>query len=178
MMNSLTGAVEDVWTKSVNTKRGPAEVMWIRVNGAEVNCGFKNQRSPKFEKGQYVSINVEENKFRQLEYKGQATPGAGTVQQLAPVNKAPAYEKKTDFPVPKDDKGMSICRQSSLKVAVDVANKLMDVGFIKSQDDYEMYIVKMTMLFTDLVTGQNEDYFLRLYGPGAISGIVEEDPNA
>jgi len=160
-MRTITGLVDDVWTKTVNTKRGAAEVVWARVAGEDVNCGFKS-RAPQLEQGQYVAMNVEENKYKQLEFKGLGQAQTGAAPKAAPT---PAFAPtvRTDFPVPKTDKGMSICRQSSLKAAIDAADSLMNRGFFDSMEDYETYVVKMTLLFTDLVTGQNDEFFLKYY---------------
>lgn len=169
-MRTINGIVEDVWTKTVNTKRGAAEVVWARVAGEDVNCGFKS-RAPQLEQGQYVAMNVEENKYRQLEFKGlgQAQTGAAPKAVTTPASGPTA---RTDFPVPKTDKGMSICRQSSLKAAIDAANSLMRNGHL-SMDDYESYVVKMTLMFTDLVTGQNDEFFLKYYNSEESVDVTE-----
>ena len=158
MIHTVTGTIDSIYTKEVNTKRGPAQVYHAMVNGQDINLGFKTSHS----QGEAISWAVEE-KYGSLQYTGPAgsvasasnpIPGP-TPQDNKPmaISKAPAQ-----FPTVKGTKDVSIIRQNSLRHAVLVVSDMYVHSIITAQTEeaYINKVLEVAYIFADFSTGWRE----------------------
>lgn len=157
-MQVVSGVIDSIYTKEVNTKFGSKDVYHAMINGVDINLGFKCAYS----EGESVSLNVEQ-KYGSLQLvpgngSGQpASPAvsgqASKVPQAAPAPKQQAY---TEFPVPKNTKGITIARQNSGGHAARIVGCLIDNGTIKSKDEAIEAFMDVAYSITDFATGHRE----------------------
>jgi len=158
MHEQISGVIDSIYTKEVNTKRGPANVYHATINGHDVNLGFQT----KLSQGENVVLNVE-NKYGGYQLI-QGDPTGPTTQVSAAntsgnnggVQSRPAA--KQAFPVDIDTTGTSICRQSSLRRAVESVAVMIEAGILsfRTEQDYLDKIFEVAYQYTDFTTGQRE----------------------
>lgn len=146
-MSQIQGVIDRIWTKQKpSPKTGKTMTLYYcMVDGAEYALGFRTF----LKEGQYVTLDVEP-KFGEMQAKvaGAPQPSVAVVPQRTPP------PPKVDFPVPNGDKGVSICRQSSLNRAIETV-ALQGTKF-KSREDLVAEILEIAYEYTDFVTGQRE----------------------
>ncbi len=172
MTQLIEGVVQSLWTKQKTSKAGnPFTLHYANVDGTEVCLGFRNEEN--IEKGESVSLNVEE-KFGELQVvSGKSTHGSsGAVNTTIPKSGDQSAKLGRDsrgyqsaFPVPKNTKDISICRQSSLNRAIELVQAFPS-SFLGKDDDYEYLpsseeiteaVISLAYEFTDFVTGHREE---------------------
>jgi hypothetical protein len=124
-MTMMTGIVEAISTKDVNTKFGNKPTYSLKVNGTWVKCGFKN---PNAGAGDEVEFDGNTGTYG-LETKAVNVlrKGAGTPPPAATSNSTPApartagsgYAAKV-FPIPPLHGDRAIVRQNALARATDI----------------------------------------------------------
>jgi hypothetical protein len=156
MSEQITGKIDSIFTKEVNTKFGPKAVYHAMINGHDVNLGFKTECV----EGEQVTLNVEHKYggYQLLQGAPSGTPTAVGPAGSAPSAAAPARASKGAFPVEPNANGTSIVRQSSLNRAVEVIAMLISSGIFspKSEDEYMAKLFDLAYTFTDFGTGQRE----------------------
>ena len=124
-MTMMTGIVEAVSTKDVNTKFGNKPTFSLKINGGWVKCGFKN---PNASVGDEVEFDGNTGTYG-LETKAVNVlrKGAGTPPPSATSNTATAVPKTTGsgyaakvFPIPPLHGDRAIVRQNALARATDI----------------------------------------------------------
>jgi hypothetical protein len=124
-MTMMTGIVEAISTKDVNTKFGNKPTYSLKVNGTWVKCGFKN---PNAGAGDEVEFDGNTGTYG-LETKAVNVlrKGAGTPAPSATSNTAVAVPKTTGsgyaakvFPIPPLHGDRAIVRQNALARATDI----------------------------------------------------------
>jgi hypothetical protein len=158
MTEQISGVIDSIYTKEVNTKRGPANVYHATINGHDVNLGFQT----KLSQGENVVLNVE-NKYGGYQLiQGDPT---GPTTQVSAANASgnngavqPRPAAKQAFPVDINANGTSICRQSSLNRAVESVVAMMKDGILmlKTEQEYLDKVFEIAYQFTDFSTGQRE----------------------
>ena len=121
----MTGIVEAISTKDVNTKFGSKPTYSLKVNGTWVKCGFKN---PNAGAGDEVEFDGNTGTYG-LETKevNVLRKGAGTPAPAATSNTATAVTRTTGsgyadkvFPIPPLHGDRAIVRQNALARATDI----------------------------------------------------------
>ena len=121
----MTGIVEAISTKDVNTKFGNKPTYSLKVNGGWVKCGFKN---PNAAAGDEVEFDGNTGTYG-LETKAVNVlrKGAGTPPPAATSNSTPAPTRTTGsgyaakvFPIPALHGDRAIVRQNALARATDI----------------------------------------------------------
>ncbi len=150
-MNRVEGNIDNITTKEVKTKFGPKPVYMVEVNGTVVNCGF---RKPSFHVGEYVEWDTE-IKYGELQLvtKGQA-PSQG--QQQQPQSRGTTTPPRSQFPVGKDTKDISIIRQSALKAAVETFALSKDSWSADDMDDLAEQIIHLAYKYAEFGSGHRE----------------------
>jgi len=123
-MSMMTGTVESVSTKDVNTKFGTKPTYSMKVNGTWVKCGFKD---PKVEVGYEVEFDGVsgtygvETKAVNVLSKGSGTPppATGGASVGSPKASYGGYKEKV-FPIPALHGDRAIIRQNALARATDL----------------------------------------------------------
>jgi hypothetical protein len=124
-MTMMTGIVEAISTKDVNTKFGNKPTYSLKVNGTWVKCGFKN---PNAGAGDEVEFDGNTGTYG-LETKAVNVlrKGAGTPAPAATSNSTPAPVRTTGsgyaakvFPIPALHGDRAIVRQNALARATDI----------------------------------------------------------
>jgi hypothetical protein len=124
-MSMMTGIVESVSTKDVNTKFGSKPTYSIKVNGAWVKCGFKD---PKANVGDEIEFDGNTGTYG-LETKAVTVlrKGSGVAPSAAAPSNAPAVTKSFGggfkekvFPIPALHGDRAIIRQNALARATDL----------------------------------------------------------
>jgi len=124
-MTMMTGIVEAISTKDVNTKFGNKPTYSLKVNGTWVKCGFKN---PNAGAGDEVEFDGNTGTYG-LETKAVNVlrKGAGTPPPAATSNSTPAPARTTGsgyaakvFPIPPLHGDRAIVRQNALARATDI----------------------------------------------------------
>ncbi len=162
-MNTITGLIDSIYTKSVPIKRGPragqdGTVYHAMIEGYDVNLGFKCD----YEEGESVTLNVEEKFGGYQLVKGGAAPAPAAKQPThtaSPVASGPSKftgKAPTEFPVPKNTKGISICRQNSGGHAATIVAAMIDNGLLDSQAKITEAFLEIAYEITDFATGQRE----------------------
>jgi predicted ferric reductase len=155
----ITGIVEAVSTKDVNTKFGLKPTFSIKVNGNWVKCGFKN---PNASVGDEVEFDGNtgtygmETKAVAVLRKGAgvgAVPSSAPVATSAPAPMKPAYVAKV-FPIPALHGDRSIIRQNALARATDIViaaagGKAFGVDY----DETSKQIIKLARKFEAYTAG-------------------------
>lgn len=147
----IKGVVDSVYTKQVNTKRGPADVYHAIIDGNDLNMGFK----PVYEEGQYVDVEVYEK------YNEYHISKSGNKQSGAPAKSGGNNTQRAStpaFPVAKNTKDTSICRQNALTNARSLVDTLLASGAVKYKDEQTTIDLILTFAyqFADFSTGQRE----------------------
>jgi len=123
-MSMMTGIVEALTTKDVNTKFGTKPTYSMKVNGTWIKCGFKD---PKVEVGYEVEFDgvsgtygVETKAVNVLSKgSGTPTPAATGTSVAAPKASYGGYKDKV-FPIPALHGDRAIIRQNALARATDL----------------------------------------------------------
>jgi len=123
-MTMMTGIVEAVSTKDVNTKFGNKPTFSLKINGGWVKCGFKN---PNASVGDEVEFDGNtgtyglETKAVNIIRKGAAVAPAATSNTAVAVPKTTGsgYAAKV-FPIPPLHGDRAIVRQNALARATDI----------------------------------------------------------
>jgi hypothetical protein len=124
-MTMMTGIVEAISTKDVNTKFGSKPTYSLKVNGTWVKCGFKN---PNAGAGDEVEFDGNtgtyglETKAVNVLRKGAATPPPEATSNTAvavPRTTGSGYAAKV-FPIPPLHGDRAIVRQNALARATDI----------------------------------------------------------
>jgi hypothetical protein len=127
-MTMMTGIVEAVSTKDVNTKFGSKPTFSLKVNGGWVKCGFKN---PNASVGDEVEFDGNTGTYG-LEAKavvvlrkgaGAVAPSTGAISgggAAAPTKSFGGGFKEKVFPIPALHGDRAIVRQNALARATDV----------------------------------------------------------
>jgi hypothetical protein len=161
-MTTIQGNIDSIYTKAVPIKRGPragqdGTVYHAMVNGYDVNLGFKCD----FEEGELVTWNVEEKFGGWQLVKGGAPQAAASNSEPSTASKPntgpiTTGTAPTEFPVPKNTKGISICRQNSGGHAAVIVAALIKQGVIKDQAEAAQAFLELAYEITDFATGQRE----------------------
>lgn len=153
MSDVISGVIDSISTKTVPTKRGDGTVYHASIGGQDVNLGFKNE----FTEGENVSLNVE-HKYGGWQFVSKATPGTPTsVSNSSTVAKrSTGSATSTEFPVPKNTKGIAICRQNSGGHAATIVAALVATGAIKTEQEAADAFMKLAYEITDFATGHRE----------------------
>lgn len=118
----MTGIVEAVSTKDVNTKFGNKPTFSLKINGGWVKCGFKN---PNASVGDEVEFDGNtgtyglETKAVTVLRKGAAVAPSAATSNSTPAPKAVGYVAKV-FPIPPLHGDRAIVRQNALARATDI----------------------------------------------------------
>ena len=121
-MTMMTGIVEAVSTKDVNTKFGNKPTYSLKINGGWVKCGFKN---PNASVGDEVEFDGNtgtyglETKAVNVIRKGAAAAPAVTSNATPAPKAVSAYSAKV-FPIPPLHGDRAIVRQNALARATDI----------------------------------------------------------
>jgi len=124
-MTMMTGIVEAISTKDVNTKFGNKPTYSLKINGTWLRCGFKN---PNANVGDEVEFDGNTSPYG-LETKevNVLRKGAGTPPPAATSNTTTAVPKTTGsgyaakvFPIPPLHGDRAIVRQNALARATDI----------------------------------------------------------
>lgn len=157
-MTQVTGRVDSIYSKTVTTKFGDKNVYYANINGQDINIGFKKS----VEEGQNVTLDVEQ-KYGELQMvRGSGPKQAAVGQAPTPAKSMPAAKQAQEFPVPTNSRSTSICRQSGLNRAVEVATTMYNRGSFDDSTgmpDNQMFedkIFELAYKFTDFSTGQRE----------------------
>ena len=159
MSNTITGTVQAITpTNGVSKRTGKPYTIWTAtIDGNEVKAGFKK---PGFEVGQNVSVEVNTNKWGDVEMVTPGTPtySKPTMPSASSGGGAPAGRT---FPVNKTSPEMSIIRQNALTNANAAVNNYyefstLDTGEIGSLDEYLEKVIETAYKFTDFSSGQRE----------------------
>lgn len=151
----ISGVIDSIYTKEINTKRGPSNVYHAMINGQDVNLGFKTSHS----QGETVTWEVE-HKYGGLQYvgpsNGQPTSVQSGGQSNSSSNAAPV--RATAFPTPKGTKDVSIIRQNSMTHATKIVAGMLDNGSIELQteDEYINKVLEVAYIVADYSTGWRE----------------------
>jgi hypothetical protein len=124
-MTMMTGIVEAVSTKDVNTKFGLKPTFSMKVNGNWVKCGFKSHNASVGDEVEFdgnTGTYGMETKAVNIIRKGAAVPTTGVTSSTAatPAPKAYGGYKEKVFPIPALHGDRSIVRQNALARATDV----------------------------------------------------------
>ncbi len=124
-MTMMTGIVEAISTKDVNTKFGNKPTYSLKVNGTWVKCGFKN---PNAGAGDEVEFDGNtgtyglETKAVNILRKSAGTPAPAATSNSTPVptrTTGSGYAAKV-FPIPALHGDRAIVRQNALARATDI----------------------------------------------------------
>jgi len=119
----MTGIVEAISTKDVNTKFGNKPTYSLKVNGTWVKCGFKN---PNAGAGDEVEFDGNtgtyglETKAVNVLRKGAGTPPPAATSNSTPAPKAVSSYAAKVFPIPPLHGDRAIVRQNALARATDI----------------------------------------------------------
>lgn len=159
MSEQVQGIVTDINTKTVQIKRGPKAGSDSTVysmtldSGHVINLGFKCE----FVQGESVNLTVEATNFG--DYKI-VSKGAATAPQVKqPVTSsapAPQPSPRTEFPIDKNSRGMSITRQNSGGHAATIVAALIKNGHITSLPEAKDAFFDIAYDITDFATGHRE----------------------
>lgn len=122
-MTMMTGIVEAVSTKDVNTKFGNKPTFSLKINGGWVKCGFKN---PNASVGDEVEFDGNtgtyglETKAVTVLRKGAAVAPAAATSNSTPAPKAVSGYAAKVFPIPPLHGDRAIVRQNALARATDI----------------------------------------------------------
>lgn len=126
-MTMMTGIVEQVSTKDVNTKFGLKPTFSMKVNGTWVKCGFKSHNANPGDEvefdGNTGTYGMETKAVNIIRKGAGAAPSTGVTSSTAP---APAKSfggggfKEKVFPIPALHGDRAIVRQNALARATDI----------------------------------------------------------
>ena len=127
-MTMMTGIVEAVSTKDVNTKFGLKPTFSMKVNGTWVKCGFKSHNASVGDEVEFdgnTGTYGMETKAVNIIRKGTggAAPSAGVTSSTAGAAPAKSYSsgyKEKVFPIPALHGDRAIVRQNALARATDM----------------------------------------------------------
>ena len=160
---NLEGQVEAISSKDRNTRYGVKKAYSAKIGNEWINCGFK---VPPFEKGEYVTVDVEKNQYGLQLIEGSEKRGTTSAQHVATnVSHAP----RVDFPVPDTDRGITIARQNALTAAV---------NFLSGTPSTKEDVISVANFFSRWTTGRTEmeaaeELMLEMY-PNMNTGMLDE----
>jgi len=123
-MTMMTGIVEAISTKDVNTKFGSKPTYSLKVNGTWVKCGFKNPNAGAGDEvefdGNTGTYGLETKEVKVLR-KGTGTPApADTINSTAVPGRTTGSSYSKVFPIPPLHGDRAIIRQNALARATDM----------------------------------------------------------
>jgi hypothetical protein len=158
MSQQVTGVIDSIYTKSVPIKNGPragsdGTVYHAMIDGLDINLGFKCD----YVEGEHVTLNVNNGRFGWEIVKGNSGGGYNKPAQ-PPKAAAPRANPKpaTEFPVPKNTKGITIARQNSGGHAATLVSALIASGNITDTEEAINVFMDYAYQITDFATGQRE----------------------
>lgn len=120
----MTGIVESISTKDVNTKFGNKPTYSMKVNGTWIKCGFKN---PNVQVGYEVEFDgvtgtygVETKSVNILRKQGTVAAQTATTPAISGAKASYSGYKEKVFPIPALHGDRSIVRQNALARATDL----------------------------------------------------------
>ena len=123
-MTMMTGIVEAISTKEVNTKFGTKPTYSMKVDGTWIRCGFKD---PSVDVGYQVefdgvttSYGIDTKQVTILSKKVPVPPSAGVVSASTAVKSYGGGYKEKVFPIPALHGDRAIVRQNALARATDI----------------------------------------------------------
>lgn len=124
-MTMMTGIVEQVSTKDVNTKFGLKPTFSMKVNGTWVKCGFKNHNASVGDEvefdGNTGTYGMETKAVNIIRKGAGAAPSTGvTSSTAAPAKSFGGGFKEKVFPIPALHGDRAIVRQNALARATDI----------------------------------------------------------
>ena len=157
-MSQISGVIEEISSvKSVSKAGRPYTKWYLHIDGEKVGAGLS--RPTGFSEGDNVTVEVE-TKYGELQLVASASPTTGrTPNPKSRRANGSAAGPSAAFPVAKDSNGMSICRQSALKAAVEVVDmyvRLNDEAVGMTIDDLKEMVIDTAYEFTDFSTGERE----------------------
>lgn len=165
MTEVISGVIAQIYTKEVNTKRGPSNVYHAMIDGHDVNLGFKTN----YQNGETVSLPVEHKYGGYQLVQGQTVPAGTPTSVGSPAIAAPSAAPSPPaqagrlpvsraFPVDTNTKDISIIRQSSLNRAIESVTVLWHQGVLSfaNEQDYLNKVMEIALLYTDFGSGQRE----------------------
>ena len=160
----LTGNVEKVVERTVNTKRGPTPVFDLYVAGTKYSWGFKRPSSMGITDGAMIKFDFMPDKYGPkviVETVEVLTSGDGS----SPVKKPTAVgggsapitgNRDAGFPVPVTSDKISILRQNALTNARELVQAYPSVfGVDKKPDDMVAKILEIASKFSDYTSGRD-----------------------
>jgi hypothetical protein len=160
MTQVVSGVIDNIYTKEVNTKFGPKPVYIAQVGGQEVNLGFKTPLAM----GETVSLNVE-HKYGSLQLVSDSVPPASNGQAVSSPQPTTSGRPQTgpapvkvEFPVEYNSRGTSIIRQNSMVHATRIVEAQIAAGVFtpKTDDDITMKVLQVAEIVCDYSTGQRD----------------------
>jgi hypothetical protein len=123
-MTMMTGIVEAVSTKEVNTKFGAKPTYSMKVNGTWIKCGFKD---PGVQAGYQVEFDGVTGTYgtetKKVDILSKATPSVPSNTSVATPSAAKGFSggyKEKVFPIPALHGDRAIVRQNALARATDI----------------------------------------------------------
>lgn len=119
----MTGIVEAVSTKDVNTKFGNKPTFSLKINGGWVKCGFKNPNASVGDEvefdGNTGTYGLETKAVNVLRKAAASAPAAATSNSTPTPKVVSGYSAKV-FPIPPLHGDRAIVRQNALARATDI----------------------------------------------------------
>lgn len=120
----MTGIVEAISTKDVNTKFGNKPTYSIKINGGWVKCGFKNPNASAGDEvefdGNTGTYGLETKAVTVLRKGTGTTATTGATSNTTPAPKAASSYSAKVFPIPPLHGDRAIVRQNALARATDL----------------------------------------------------------
>lgn len=163
-MTTVTGIVERVVEKTVNTKFGPKPVFDLYVNGTKYSWGWKRPSTAGVTDGANIKFNFEADKYGMKIVEGSvevlaAGDGSAPVKKLAAVGGGSAPitgNRDAGFPVPVTSDKISILRQNALTNARELVQAYPSVfGVDKKPDEMVAKILQIASKFSDYTSGRD-----------------------
>lgn len=154
---NITGKVVGLGKAGLMSKVGrPFTVHSVTLdNGQQFEVGFKQP----FSVGQDVNVEAE-MKYGKLTMTGVGGSGGSSNQSNPTQSGGASNSGALAFPIPLTSKEQSICRQSSLKAAIELCtgdgSNGVDLADPKETDEVAEAIIALAYKFTDFVTGNRE----------------------
>ncbi len=147
----IEGVVENILTRSVNTKNGPGTVYTAIVNGEEVDLGFKKE----YEVGALFSAECEKKYGK---WKPGASVSAPHVKYGATSGAGGRTHMGKPFPLPSEHGDNSIIRQNSLTNANATISAYLSVAKPAGDlNDTVQDVLKIARLYAEFSSGRMND---------------------
>lgn len=192
-MPTITGTLNRLSSKSVNTRNGPANTWSMQVDGEWYNAGFKQPNHLNGEEvssGDKVKFNYQDDQYGKKvdmstfrAQKGRGPEPAKKTARSFSSNKGGGsrddyWAKKEEF-----DKTVTqplIMRQSANNIASQLVSCALDKGVLplptKKQDKWEAYILCYNQVRDEVFRGLMDDYHTLQNGGSIFDKLPEEEP--